>query len=196
MHRPKLGRIPARSPVTAETLPATYAPHQRKRANAKIAALVGIVRSPTSHITSTRPLTNPSQHDRTKVLAPHRRPQGLRCLRVRSKDAGRRPQLHAIKPADHPAKAQARKARHKPFIDPTYKDAGRRSSILEPWISSTLPPSNKNTSPVKGSCNKKKETPLQRLCAKCHAICDLLTETRLLFIIFNSSQTGTPSKHR
>lgn len=105
--------------------------------------------------------------------------------------AGRRTQ--AINDPVHAARPQARNSRTAPAIDPIYKDAGRRAETQDAPRSSVEAPPNKYRSPWQGSCSKKKETPPQRLCAECHAICDLDTETRLFFIIFNSTHNGTPS---
>jgi hypothetical protein len=105
-----------------------------------------------------------------------------------SEDAGRRASNHA-------SRAASRKAAGKSDILPSYKAAGRRASIRDPWISTTFPPSNKNTSPEEGSWSKKKLTPPHLECPRCQAICDLDTETLLCLIIFNSSQITTPFMH-
>ena len=101
----------------------------------------------------------------------------------------------------HDSWAQARRAAGAARSGPAHTHAGagpqeRKLSNRDPWIMAAEPPSNKNTSPVEGSCTKKKLTPLQRVCAKCQAICEVDKDTRLFFIIFNSHQTGTPSMHR
>ncbi len=95
--------------------------------------------------------------------------------------AGRRPQVINLYQR---SQAAGRRLSISPAISPTYKAAGRRSSIREPWISITDAPSNKNRSEVEGSCSKKKPTPPQRECEECQAICDLDTLTLPFFIIF------------
>ena len=57
----------------------------------------------------------------------------------------------------------------------------------------TIPPSNKNRSEVKGTRSKKKETPLQELYLKCHAIWDFSHFMVFPFIgDFNSINKGIP----
>lgn len=57
----------------------------------------------------------------------------------------------------------------------------------------TMPPSNKNRSEVKGTRSKKKETPLQELYLKCHAIWDFSHFMVFPFIgDFNSINNGIP----
>ena len=107
--------------------------------------------------------------------------------------AGRRPQAIDL---HHRSQAAGRRLSISPDISPIYKAAGRRSSIREPWISSTDAPSNKNRSEVLGSWSKKKLVPLQCECEQCQAICDFDTLTVPFLIIFNSSHIGTPSMHR
>ena len=115
------------------------------------------------------------------------------CLDHTSQGAGRRPQVIDL---HHRSQAAGRRLSISPAISPTYKAAGRRSSIREPWISITDAPSNKNRSEVEGSCSKKKPTPPQRECEECQAICDFDTFAIPFLIIFNSSHIGTPSMHK
>jgi hypothetical protein len=57
----------------------------------------------------------------------------------------------------------------------------------------TMPPSNKNRSEVKGARSKKKETPLQALYLKCHAIWDFSHFILFPFMgDFNSINNGIP----
>ena len=59
----------------------------------------------------------------------------------------------------------------------------------------TMPPSNKNRSEVLGTRSKKKETPLQALNLKCHAIWDFSHFILFPFIgDFNSIKSGIPFK--
>jgi len=99
-------------------------------------------------------------------------------------ERSRRPQAagHRAMTSHHRAQAAGRRLSISPDISPIYKAAGRRSSIREPWISSTDAPSNKNRSPVEGSFSRKKLVPLQCECEQCQAICDLDTLT-LPFLI-------------
>ena len=113
-----------------------------------------------------------------------------------SYDRGRRSQVAGHRAPNHRSRAQARSAKGADRISPHHKDAGRRSSILDPCNSTAKPPSNNNTSPSEGQCNRKKLTPLHLVCERCHAICDFDRATRPALIIFNSHQIGTPSMHR
>ena len=59
----------------------------------------------------------------------------------------------------------------------------------------TMPPSNKNRSEVKGTRSKKKETPLQALNLKCHAIWDFSHFILFPFIgDLSSINSGVPFK--
>jgi len=111
---------------------------------------------------------------------------------------GSRPQAagHRLMASDHRAQAAGRRLSISPRISPTYKAAGRRSSILEPSNSIALSAPNKNRSPGEGQCNKKKLTPLHLKWDECHAIWDLDRLTLLFLTIFNSNHTGTPFMHR
>ena len=70
------------------------------------------------------------------------------CLDHTSQGAGRRAQVIDLYQR---AQAAGRRLSINPDISPTYKAAGRRSSIREPLISITDAPSNKNRSEVEGS---------------------------------------------
>lgn len=113
----------------------------------------------------------------------------LLCHAADSPSAGCRSQIHR-------ARAQVRSAEGADRRSPHHEAADRRSSILEPCNLAAKLPSNKNISLVEGQCSRKKLTPLQRVCPKCHAIWDFDSLTRLFLIIFNSSQIGTPSMHK
>ena len=79
---------------------------------------------------------------------------------------------------------------------PSHMDKARRSQALEPWISNAELPSNKKASPSEDAKARKKDTPPHLEWERCHAICDGCRVIPLLFIIFNSHQTGTPSMQR
>ena len=113
-----------------------------------------------------------------------------------SYDRGRRSQVAGHRASNHRSRAQARSAKGADRTSPHHRAAGRRSSILDPCNSTAKPPSNNNTSPSEGQCNRKKLTPLHLVCERCHAICDFDRATRPALIIFNSHQIGTPSMHR
>ena len=158
----------------AKSPPVTSARHRCKMENAARAALAGHATLATSPIMNTNPPRNTARQWRAVFFY------------------ARSPQLSTAQ-----ARRAAGAARSGPFH--TYAGAGsqaHRSMVRDSWITAAFPPSNKNTSPVEGSCSKKKLAPPQRVCAKCQAICEVDKDARPFLIIFNSHQTGTPSMQR
>ena len=173
-HGPRHGR--PRRPCTQESkpCPAESARRPSSKANAASAAPAGPVMFRMFPIIYTNPPRNTDRESRSVFFY------------------ARSPQLSTAQ-----ARSASPAARSGPFH--TYAGAGaeaHRSMVRVSWITAAFPPSNKNTSPVEGSCTKKKLAPPQRVCAKCQAICEVDKDTRLFLIIFNSHQTGTPSMHR
>ena len=113
------------------------------------------------------------------------------CFCTANREA--RAQVAGQRSCDHDSRAQVRSAAVADRRSPRHRTAELRSSNRDPWISVADAPSNKYTSPVEGSCAKKKLTPLHRECERCQAIWDFAIETRPFLIIFNSAQIGTPS---
>lgn len=150
MRHRKAGNIQALWSTTQLMLSGMNAPRLLSKVNAASVAHVGTRMLRLFPITNTRfPLAPTSIAGRGKFFV------------TRSYIIGRRAQGAGHQP--HISRAAGRRAQASPSIFPIYKAAGRRSSSLEPWISSTLSPPNKNTSLVEGSYSKKKLAPLHRV---------------------------------
>ena len=160
--RPGDSRTPAQCTMP-KSRTATSARRRCKAANVAIAALAGHATLATYPIMNTNPPRNTDRESRSVFFYARAR------------------QLSTAQ-----ARRAAGAARSGPFH--TYAGAGsqaHRSMVRDSWITAAFPPSNKNTSPVEGSCSKKKLAPPQRVCAKCQAICEVDKDARPFLIIFN-----------